>query len=53
MMVHQKGNGTNGEIAFQAPAPGTYSFLWTNDGTAPVTLDVKVSGERGISERQR
>jgi hypothetical protein len=53
MMVHEKGAGANGEISFQPPAPGTYSFLWTNDGAAPVTLEVKISADQGVSERKR
>lgn len=53
MMIHEKGSGAAGEISFQPPAPGTYSLLWTNDGTAPVTLEVKVSAETGVSERLR
>jgi hypothetical protein len=50
MMVHQKGEGAASEITFQPTAPGTYSFLWTNNGNAPVTLEVKLSAAKGVSE---
>lgn len=50
VVIHQKGSGAAGEIAFQPPAPGTYSLMWTNDGAAPVTLEVNVAAEHGVHE---
>lgn len=50
MVEHQKGAGAVGDVAFQPSTPGVYSFLWKNDGTAPVTIDVSLTGDRGVSE---
>ena len=50
VVEHQKGTGAAGEIAFQPPATGVYSFMWTNDGTAPVTLEVTLTGDRSVAE---
>ena len=49
--VHQKGSAAEGDIAFGPTAAGSYSFMWTNDGTAPVTIDAKISAARGVTER--
>jgi len=51
VVEHQKGAAATGDISFQAPEAGVYSFMWTNDGSAPVTLDVSVDAERGVAAR--
>ena len=53
MVEHQKGTGAAGEISFQAPGAGVYSFMWKNDGTAPVSLEVTLSGDRSVAEARR
>ena len=53
MVEHQKGESSAGSIEFQPPAPGVYSFMWKNAGTAPVTLTLTVNSDRGVMELQR
>jgi hypothetical protein len=53
MVEHQRGAGTSSEIAFESPNGGVYSFMWKNEGTAPVTLEITVSADPGVAELKR
>jgi hypothetical protein len=50
LVEHQKGTTATGEIAFEPPSPGVYSFMWKNDGATPVTLEINVSSDPGVAE---
>jgi hypothetical protein len=50
MVEHQKGSSDGGEIAFEPATSGVYSFMWKNDGSAPVTLDITVSSDASVTE---
>ena len=52
MVEHQKGESATGNIEFQAPTSGVYSFMWKNISTAPVTMTVTVTSDRGVMELQ-
>ena len=53
MIEHQKGTSAEGEIAFEAPSEGVFSFMWKNEGQSPVTLEVSLSGDGGVAEVKR
>lgn len=50
MVEHQKGTSAAGDILFSPQSPGVYSFMWKNEGTEPVTIDVTLSGDGGATE---
>lgn len=53
MVEHQKGTSASGALTFQPTDAGVYSFLWKNDGDTPVTIEVAVRADRGVSEMRR
>ncbi len=50
VVIHLNGSGTDGDIRFRAPADGTYSLMWKNDGDAPATLHVNIDADPRIVE---
>ncbi len=53
LVEHQKGSSANGEIAFEPSTAGVYSFMWKNEGTTPVTIDIAVSSDANVTELKR
>lgn len=50
VVIHQNGKSADGVIQFRAPNAGTFSFMWKNESSGPVALDVDVAAESGVRE---
>ncbi len=46
--IHDSGHAANGSGTFTAPAAGTYSLYWHNDGNATIRLNYRVWGEHAL-----
>lgn len=50
VVIHQNGKSADGVIQFRAPNAGTFSFMWKNESSGPVAVDIDVAADPGVRE---